>query len=94
MTSREERIAALVARGEQEREDLAAATIEIRAEVERRKAQWRAASFLATGLAVTGTVVYRLFGKSSLSAQLGRAASVASLLMGLFRFFQSIRRFF
>ena len=40
------------------------------------------------GMAVTGTVVYRLFGKSSLSAQLGRAASVASLLMGLFRFFQ------
>jgi hypothetical protein len=93
MTSREERIAALVARGRQEREDLAAATIEIRAEVERRKAQWRAASFLATGLAVTGTVVYRLFGKSSLSAQFGRAASVVSLLMGLFRFFQSIRRF-
>jgi hypothetical protein len=93
MTSREDRIAALLARGGQEREDLAAATIEIRAEVVRRKAQWRAASFLATGLAVTGTVVYRLFGRNSLSAQLGRAASVASLVMGLFRFFQSIRRF-
>ena len=93
MTDREDRIAALVARGRQEREDLAAATIEIRAEVERRKAQWRAASFLATGLAVAGTIVYKLFGRNSLSAQLGRAASVASLLMGLFRFFQRIRQF-
>jgi hypothetical protein len=93
MTSREDRIAALVARGNQEREDLAAATIEIREEIERRKAQWKAASFLATGLAVTGTVVYRLFGKSSLAAQLGRAASVVSLLMGLARAFSRIRRF-
>ena len=93
MTDREDRIDALVAQGSQEREELAAATIEIRAEVERRKAQWRAASFLATGLAVTGTVIYRLFGRNSLSAQLGRASSVASLLMGLFRFYQRIRSF-
>ena len=93
MTSREDRIALLVARGREEREDLAAATIEIRAQVERRKAQWRTASFLATGLAVTGTVVYRLFGKTSLSAQLGRVASVVSLLMGLARVFSRIRRF-
>ncbi len=93
MTSREDRIAALVARGNKEREDLAAATIEIREEIERRKAQWKAASFLATGLAVTGTVVYRLFGKRSLAAQLGRAASVVSLLMGLARAFSRVRRF-
>ena len=93
MMNREDRISALVTRGRQERENLAAATVEIRAEVERRKAQWRAASLLATGLAVTGTVAYRLFGRNSLSAQLGRAASVASLLMGLFRFIQRIRSF-
>jgi predicted alpha/beta-fold hydrolase len=93
MTSQEDRVAALVARGRQEREELAAATIEVRAEVERRKAQWRAASFLATGIAVTGTVLYRLFGRNSLSAQLGRAASVVSLVMGLYRFFQRIRKF-
>jgi predicted alpha/beta-fold hydrolase len=91
MTSSEDRIAALVTRGRQEREELAAATIEIRAEVARRKAQWRAASLLATGIAVTGTVLYRLFGKNSLSAQLGRAASVVSLAMGLVRFLRRIR---
>ena len=91
MTSSEDRIAALVTRGRQEREELAAATIEIRAEVARRKAQWRAASLLATGIAVTGTVLYRLFGRNSLSAQLGRAASVVSLVMGLVRFLRRIR---
>lgn len=91
MTSSEDRIAALVTRGRQEREELAAATIEIRAEVARRKAQWRTASLLATGIAVTGTVLYRLFGKNSLSAQLGRAASVVSLVMGLVRFLRRIR---
>ncbi len=93
MTNSADRIAALVERGRQEREDLAAATVEIRAEVERRKAQWRAASFLATGIAVTGTILYRLFGRNSLSAQLGRAASVVSLVMGLVRFFLRIRSF-
>jgi hypothetical protein len=91
MTSSEDRIAALVTRGRQEREELAAATIQILAEVARRKAQWRAASLLATGIAVTGTVLYRLFGKNSLSAQLGRAASVVSLAMGLVRFLRRIR---
>jgi hypothetical protein len=93
MTRSADRIAALVARGRQEREDLAAATVQIRAEVERRKAQWRAASLLATGIAVTGTIAYRLFGRNSLSAQLGRAASLVSLVMGLVRFFQRVRSF-
>jgi len=93
MTSREDQIAALVARGNREREDLAAATIEIRAEVERRKTQWRAASLLATGLAVTGTVAYKLFGKTSLSARLARGASVVSLVVGLARAIGRIRRF-
>jgi hypothetical protein len=93
MTSREDRIAALVARGDQEREDLAAAIVEIRSEVERRRTQWKAASLLATGLAVTGTVVYRLFGKNSLSARLARGASVVSLVVGLARAAGRIRRF-
>jgi hypothetical protein len=92
MTNSEDRIAALVTRGRQEREELAAATIEIRAEVARRKAQWRTASLLATGIAVTGTVLYRLFGKNSLSAQLGRAASIVSLVMGLVRVLRGISR--
>jgi len=94
MTEREERLAELVARGEREREALANATFEIRSELERRRAQWKAASVFATGAAVVGTVAYKLFGRSSLSARLGRTASVVSLALGLVRAALKIRRFF
>lgn len=93
MSGAQVRIAALVRRGESEREDLAAAVLEARDEIERRRAQWRAASMVATGLAAAGTVAYKLFGKASLAARLGRAASTVSLLVGLARGFQRIRRF-
>jgi hypothetical protein len=89
----EERIAALVRRGESEREDLAIAVFEAREEIVRRRALWKAASLVATGLAVSGTVAWKLFGKTSLAARMGRAASAVSLLVGLARGFQRIRRF-
>jgi hypothetical protein len=94
MTGREDRIAALMTRGREERESLAAAAVEIREEIERRRAQWKLASMLATGAAAVGTIAYRLFGSSSLSARLGRSASVVSLVIGLLRAFQKVRRFF
>jgi sirohydrochlorin ferrochelatase len=94
MTDREERLVLLVERGRREREALEDATLEIRRELERRRAQWKAASVLATGAAVVGTVAYKLFGKSSFSARLGRTASVVSLLLGLARAALKIRRFF
>jgi hypothetical protein len=94
MTGREDRIAALIARGREERGSLAAATVEIREEVERRRAQWKLASMLATGAAAAGTIAYRLFGSSSLSARIARSASVLSLVIGLLRAFQKVRRFF
>ena len=94
MTEREERLAELVARGEREREALANATLEMRSELERRRAQWKAASVFATGAAVVGTVAYKLFGRSSYSARLGRTASVVSLVLGLVRAALKVRRFF
>jgi len=94
MTNREERLALLVERGRQEREALESATLEIREELERRRAQWKAASVLATGAAVVGTVAYKLFGKNSFSARLGRSASVVSLLLGLVRAALKVGRFF
>jgi hypothetical protein len=94
MTEREERLAELVERGEREREALANATLEIRSEFERRRAQWKAASVFATGAAVVGTVAYKLFGRSSFSARLGRTASVVSLVLGLVRAAMKVRRFF
>ena len=93
MSGAQERIAALVSRGESEREDLAIAVFEAREEIVRRRAQWKAASLVATGLAVSGTVAWKLFGKTSLAARLGRAASAVSLLVGLARGYQRIRRF-
>ena len=93
MTGSQERIAALVRRGESEREDLAIAVLEARDECERKRAMWRAASMVATGLAAAGAVAYRLFGKTSLAARLGRAATAVSLLVGLARGFQRVRRF-
>ena len=94
MTEREEQLAELVERGEREREALANATLEIRSELERRRAQWKAASVLATGAAVVGTVAYKLFGRNSFSARLGRSASVVSLVLGLVRAALKIARFF
>jgi hypothetical protein len=94
MTEREERLAELVERGEREREALANATLEIRSELERRRAQWKTASVFATGAAVVGTVAYKLFGRSSYSARLGRTASVVSIVLGLVRAALKVRRFF
>jgi hypothetical protein len=94
MTSREERLAALVARGREERESLATATADMRVEIERRRAQWKLASMLAIGAAAAGTIAYKLFGSASLAARLGRSASVFSLVIGLLRAFQKVRRFF
>ena len=94
MTRREDRIATLIARGREERGSLAAAAVEIREEIERRRAQWRLASMLATGAAAAGTIAYRIFGSTSLAARIGRSASVLSLVIGLLRAFQKVRRFF
>jgi len=93
MTAREERIAALVAEGQARREDLKAVTVGILDEVERRRRQWKAASYVASGAAAVGTVAYKLFGRTSFSARMGRTASVLSVLVGLFRAFQKVRRF-
>jgi hypothetical protein len=94
MTEREKRLADLVARGQLEREALANATREVRRELERRRAQWKAASVFATGAAVVGTVAYKLFGRSSLSARVGRTASVVSIVLGLVRAALKVRSFF
>ena len=89
---REEQLAALVRRAALERDMLAAQLLELGEEVARRKSQWKLASLVATGLATAATVGYRLFGKSSLSAQVGRAASAASILFRVARAALRIRR--
>ncbi|HKA35747.1 MAG TPA: hypothetical protein VKH43_02955 [Thermoanaerobaculia bacterium] len=93
MSERADRIAALLRRGESEREDLAMAVSDGREEIERRRAQWKAASMIATSIAIAATVAYRVFGKASLGARLSRIATAASLVIGLARGFRKIRRF-
>ena len=93
MNGSQDRIAALVRRGESEREDLAIAVGDSREEIERRRSQWKAASTVATSIALAATVAYRLFGKASLASRLTRIASAASLVIGLARGFRRIRRF-
>lgn len=92
MSGRQERIAALLERAEGERRALADALADIRDEVERRRLQWKIVSIVVTGLAAAGTVAYRLFGKSSLSAKLGRAASAVSFLWTVGRAYLRGRR--
>ncbi len=92
MSVRQERIAALLDRAEVQRRALADALADIREEAERRRLQWKVVSLMATGLAAVGTVAYRLFGKSSLSAKLGRASSAVSLLWTLGRALLRARR--
>jgi len=84
----------LVRRGELERRVLSDALSEIREEIERRKTQWRIAGWVAGGLAAGLTAAYKLFGKGSLAAKVGRYSSAASLLLGLARAGLRMRRFF
>ncbi|HKF43504.1 MAG TPA: hypothetical protein VKG01_10425 [Thermoanaerobaculia bacterium] len=93
MSQNRDRIALLVRQGESEREDLAMAVADGREEIERRRAQWKAASMIATSIAVAASVAYRLFGKASLAARLSRIATAASLVIGLARGLRKIRRF-
>ena len=93
MKDSDRRLEELVRRGEIERRALAGAVGEIAQEVHRRRAQWRIAGFLAAGLAAAATAAYKLFGKGSLAAKVGRYSSAASLVLGLTRAALRLRRF-
>lgn len=92
MSLRQGRVAGLLERAEAERHALSDALADIRGEIERRRLQWKIASMVVTGVAAAGTVAYRLFGKTSLSAKLGRAASAVSFLWTLGRAYVRGRR--
>lgn len=93
MKGGEERIERLRQRGEQERERLAASVADISQEVSRRRRTWKFTGTVAGALAAGGTLAYKLFSRSSPAARIGRAASAASLLVGLGRAFLRVRRF-
>ena len=93
MSEREERIAALRRRAAWEREDLATSLHDLRFEMDSFRERWRFAGWVASGLAAAAAAGWKLFGRNSLAAKTGRIASAASLLLGIGRGLQRIRRF-
>ena len=91
--TRKARIEGLRRRGEFERDVLAREVAGLRGEIDRVGSRWKTAGFIAGGLAAAWTVFHKLFGKHSLSAKLGRAASAASVLFGLGRAVGRARKF-
>ena len=93
MSEREERLAELSRRGAEERAILAEALADVAGVVRSRRTTFRIAGMAATAVAAGGTAAWRLFGASSPAARIGRAASGASILLGLGRAFLRLRRF-
>lgn len=93
MNQREDRIEGLRRRGEFERETLAREVAEMTAEAERRRSRWKTVSLLAGGAAAAGTVAFKLFGRSSLPARLGRLATAVSMIFSIGRAVGKSRRF-
>ncbi|HEY3204851.1 MAG TPA: hypothetical protein VGL03_14470 [Thermoanaerobaculia bacterium] len=93
MKDRGERISALRRRAAWEREDLAAALRDIRDETSFLRHRWRIAGWAASGVAAAAAAGWKLFGRNSLAARVSRIASAASLLLGIGRGVQKIRRF-
>jgi len=89
----EDRLAELTRRAERQREELASALHDVAGNVRDHRLRWKIASSAATGIAVAGTAAYKLFGKTSPAAQIGRAASAASIALGLGKAFLRLRKF-
>lgn len=94
MSARSERVESLCRRAEHERETLALEIVGLREEVEDRRSRWKKLGLLAGGAAAAGTVAFKLFGRNSASARIGRIAGAASLLFSLGRAWGRARRFF
>jgi hypothetical protein len=88
-----ERIDGLRRRGEFERDALAREVAGLRGSIDQKRARWKTAGRVAGIAAVAWTVGYRLFGKHSISAKIGRITSVAQVLFGLGRAAGRVRRF-
>ena len=88
-----ERLADLRRRAGWEREDLSTAVRDIRFEVSAFRERWKVAGWAASGLAAAGMAGWKLFGRNSLAAKVGKITSAASLLIGLGRGVKTLRRF-
>jgi len=80
-----ERIEELRRRGEGERLALAADVADLRADYEARRSQIRFAGTAATAIATVGTVLFKLFGRTSVAYRVGKLASAAGVLFHIGR---------
>ncbi len=80
-----ERIEEMRLRGEAERLALAADLEALRAEYDSRRSQIRFAGAAVTAIATVGTVLYKLFGRTSVAYRVGRLASAAGVLFHIGR---------
>jgi len=87
------RVAELARRAELQRAELTSALGDVALNVRDHRLRWKVAGMTATGIAAAGTAAYKLFGKASPAAQIGRAASAAAIAIGLGRAFLRLRRF-
>lgn len=93
MKSDEGRLAELARRAERQRADLAGSLQEMAADVREQRVRWKTAGVAIATVVAAGTAAYKLFGRSSPAAQIGRAASAASILLGLGKAFVRLRKF-
>jgi hypothetical protein len=89
----ETRIDELSKRAERERRLLAESLGSVADDVRRHKTAWKVAGATATGLVTAGAAAWKLFGRNSPARRIGKAASGASILLGLGRAFFRLRRF-
>ncbi len=88
-----DRLNELARRAERQREQLVSSLSEVAGDVREHRTRWKIAGMTVTGIAAAGTAAYRLFGKSSPAARIGRAASATSIVLGLGRAFLRLRKF-
>lgn len=93
MTDSSGRIEQLRRRGELERDALAGAVENIADEIERRRARWKLIGGLTGGALAAGVIGWKLFGAGSPAVRIGKAASAASVGLGVARGLARLRRF-
>ncbi len=87
MSAREQRLASLSARAQEERRDLAREAEQLRVRFDEKRRRFASIGFWAGTLAAGATSAYRLFGRNSLSARLSRWGTGTSILVWLARLF-------
>jgi len=93
MTESADRLEELAREGDRRRERLAETVYGVAEEVRRRRVAFKVAGMAVTGVVAAGTAAWKLFGRSSPAARIGRATSGASILLGLGKAFFRLRRF-